>query len=146
MLGDTRIILPGAAGADVLSGAVDDLVLDALTRLAERWTLDVHVFMSGHPLHVFATDRVSNHSRGLAVDVWALDGIPVVDRTRSPWREVLVAAADVGASELGSPGDLGERPFFSDQVHQVHQVHLHLGFGATKTPQYPGGGIPDHRS
>ena len=127
VLGDARIVLPGAARADVLSGAVDDLVLDALTRLAQRWTLDVHVFTSGHPLHVFATDRVSNHSRGLAVDVWALDGIPVVDRARSPWREVLVAAADVGASELGGPEDLGKRPFFSDQVHQDH---LHVGVRA----------------
>ena len=127
VLDDDRILLPGDARKDVLSGRVDDRVLAGLTRLAERWTLDVHVFFSGHPTNVFATDRVSKHTLGLAVDIWALDGVPVIDQARSPWRDVMLAATDAGATEVGGPEDIGSRPFFSDQVHQDH---LHLGFGA----------------
>ena len=127
VLDDDRIVLPGDARKDVLSGRVDDRVLAGLSRLAERWTLDVHVFFSGHPRNVFATDRVSKHTLGLAVDLWALDGVPVMDQARSPWKDVMLAAADAGATEVGGPEDIGSRPFFSDQVHEDH---LHLGFGA----------------
>ena len=36
------------------------------------------VLRSGHPLHVFGTTRTSDHPRGRAVDVWALDHRPLV--------------------------------------------------------------------
>lgn len=127
VLDDERIHLPGQARSDVFSARVDDRVLQCLSRLAESWSLDVSVFFSAHPTNVFATDRVSNHTRGLAVDLWALDGIPVIDHARSPWREAMLAAAEAGATEVGGPQDLGNRPFFSDQVHQDH---VHIGFGA----------------
>lgn len=130
-LSNDRIVLPGSARADLEAGIVDDVVPTTLVALAERWRLDVHVFSSGHPLNVFATDRQSNHTRGLAVDIWAIDEVPVIDQDRSAWREVMLAAAELGATEIGGPEDLdgvrGRPPHFSDLVHQDH---LHLGFGA----------------
>lgn len=129
VLDHDRIDLPAAARADVEAGIVDDLVLSMLAGLAEQWRVSVLVFTSGHPLNVFGTDRQSNHTRGRAVDIWAIDDVPVIDRARSPWREVMEAAAALGSDEIGGPKDLdgvrGRRPYFADHVHQDH---LHLGF------------------
>ncbi|MFP5335735.1 MAG: hypothetical protein ACLGIV_10520 [Actinomycetes bacterium] len=132
VLADDRIELPAAARRDVEAGLIDDLVLTMLSGLARQWRLDVLVLSTGHPFNVFGTDRQSNHTRGRAVDIWAIDGIPVIDQARAPWRAVMEAAAALGATEIGGPQDLdgvrGRRPFFSDLVHQDH---LHLGFGVT---------------
>lgn len=125
LLADARIRLPGAARDDVLAGSVDDRVLLALTAMAQRWTVDVTVLASGHPPNVFGTDRLSNHTLGRAVDVWALDGVPVIDHARAPWKEAMDLAAASGADEIGGPVDPGAGPFFSDAVHQDH---LHIGF------------------
>ncbi len=131
LLADERVVLPGAARADVAAGRIDDRVLSMLTQLGTRWRIDVLVMTTGHPVEVFGTDRPSNHTSGRAVDVWAIDGVPVVDRKRSAWQEVMRAAAQAGANEIGGPSDLdgvrGRRPYFSDQLHQDH---LHLGFEA----------------
>jgi len=126
LLATDRVELPGAARADLLAGAVHPAVVSTLLELSQTWRLHVQVLTSGHPVNVFATDRVSNHTRGRAVDLWALDGVPVVEQDRSPWREVVEAATALGASEVGGPQDLGGRGQFTDQVHQDH---LHLGFG-----------------
>ncbi len=126
LLATDRVVLPGAARADLLAGSVHPAVVSTLLELSRTWRLHVQVLTSGHPVNVFATDRVSNHTRGRAVDLWALDGVPVVEQDRSPWREVVEAATALGASEVGGPQDLGGRGQFTDQVHQDH---LHLGFG-----------------
>lgn len=127
VLDEERIRLPGASRADVMAGAVDDRVLDVLTALAAQWAVDVTVLVSGHPTNVFNTDRVSNHTLGRAVDLWALDGIPVIDHARAPWKDAMNVAAATGADEIGGPVDLGVKPFFSDAVHQDH---VHIGFEA----------------
>lgn len=131
VLDNPRIALPGPARADVQAGLVDDRVLDLLTSMSSTWTLGVHVFRSGHPVNVFATERESNHTRGRAVDIWALDDVPVIAHDRADWQKAMEAAAALGASEIGGPKDLdgvrGRRPYFSDRVHQDH---LHVGFDA----------------
>lgn len=121
-----RVVLPAAARADLLGGGVHDAVAGALLQLSERWQVHVQVLVSGHPYHVFATDKVSHHTRGKAVDIWALDGVPVIDQGRCAWREALHAGALAGATEVGGPSAVGVRGAFTDQVHQDH---LHLGFG-----------------
>lgn len=111
------------------SGVVDDRVLSMLTELAKRWKLHVLVLKSGHPRNVYPTKRVSNHTRGLAVDIWKINDIPVIEQGRSPWQAVMKAAAALGANEIGGPKDLdkgaGRKPYFTNAVHQDH---LHLGF------------------
>lgn len=51
--------------------------------------VDVPVLRSGHSVTVFGTDRTFNHAVGRGVDIWALDGIPVIERERSPWRPAM---------------------------------------------------------
>lgn len=128
VLGDARIRLPHAARADVRSGQVHDSVLRALGALAAHHVLDVSVIRSGHPRFVFGTNRLSDHPRGRAVDVWAIDGRRVVDHAnRRVVTDFMAAAAAHGTWQVGGPVDLdgGGRQFFSDLTHQDH---VHLGF------------------
>jgi hypothetical protein len=128
VLANDRVVLPVAARRDVRAGAINDSVLQALTLLSARHQLDVSVLRSGHPIRVFGTSRTSNHTEGLAVDVWALDGRPIITSGRSATvADFMTAARDAGAYQVGGPVDLDPSgaSFFSDDTHQDH---IHLGF------------------
>lgn len=125
-LSDPRIRLPFAAHADVAAGGIHESVLKALTALAGDHVVDVSVLRSGHPLHVFGTSRLSDHPQGRAVDIWALDGRPIV----VAGNHGLAAAAmrfgvAHGAYNVGGPVRLTGREYFSDDTHHDH---VHLGF------------------
>jgi hypothetical protein len=103
-------------------------VLGALLALAQHYVVDVSVVRSGHPIFVFGTSRRSDHPRGRAVDIWALDGRRIVDPANRAFVErAMRVAASVGPYQVGGPVDLdgGGRQYFSDQTHQDH---MHLGF------------------
>jgi hypothetical protein len=129
VLADPRIRLPDAARADVATGTIATPVLQALLALARSRSVDVSVVRSGHPLHVFGTSRVSDHPRGRAVDIWAVDDRPIVDpANRALTEQVMRQGAALGAWQVGGPVDLdgaGLR-YFSDHTHHDH---IHLGFG-----------------
>ncbi len=128
VLANPRIHLPFAAAADVRSGSIDPKVLTTLNTLARSHVLDVSVVESGHPINVFGTDRKSNHPQGLAVDIWALDGRPVIDpANRALVLSVMRQAATLGPYQVGGPEDLDGDGllYFSDNTHQDH---IHLGF------------------
>ncbi len=128
VLGNDRIVLPFAARRDVRAGVIDGSVLQALVSLARRHRLDVSVLRSGHPLRVFGTDRTSNHTEGLAVDIWALDGRSIISSGYSKAvANFMRAAREGGAYQVGGPVDLdgSGASFFSDDTHQDH---IHLGF------------------
>jgi hypothetical protein len=138
VLDDPRIRIPGPARADITERRADDPILSVLTQLADRYTLDVQVLVSGHPETVFATSRVSNHTVGRAVDVRAIDGRLVSDIPRDDplLAEFMVAAGRAGATEVGGPIDPDGTGFFSDAVHHDH---FHLGITPTKPPAAPTG-------
>ena len=130
LLENDRVALPFAAVGDIRSGAVDDSVLRALTLLSQTFRLDVSVLRSGHPLRVFGTDRISNHTEGRAVDIWAIDGRPVIESGGSPTvTDFMRVAWEAGAYQVGGPTDLdgGGAGFFADDTHKDH---VHLGFPA----------------
>ena len=121
------VVLPDSAVADLAAGRVVPVVVTALLELARKYELSVCVFRSGHPEQVFGTGRTSNHTRGRAVDVWAVDGKPVVTMDRVTVGEFLAAARATGADEVGGPID----PDGPGGVHftdQVHHDHVHIGF------------------
>jgi hypothetical protein len=133
VLENARITLPAAAEADIRAGVVDHQVLAVLAGLAADHELTVTVLVSGHPRNVFGTDRVSKHTLGKAVDIWAIDGQAVVDpdTPRDLVTSVMRRAAALGAAEVGGPVDLDARgggTFFTDQVHQDH---VHVGVPGT---------------
>jgi hypothetical protein len=125
---DPRIELPDSARWDIYRGTISTELLRQMAALADRTPYSVATLSSGHPYHVFGTDRQSNHTRGRAFDVYAFDQRLVVDdrtngsttRTHVEW---LFDRPDV--AELGSPWalDTGGRSF----TNVVHQDHVHIG-------------------
>ena len=128
LLANPRLHLPVAAGADLRSGTISAGVVSALTALAARHVVDVSVVKSGHPLYVFGTSRLSDHPRGHAVDVWAVDGHPVVDPANLALVEsTMRMGIALGAYQVGGPVDLdgAGTQYFSDNTHHDH---IHMGF------------------
>lgn len=122
--------LPDTAVWDVHGRLISLDLLDLLATLADRTPFSVAVLRTGHPVNVFGTDRVSNHTEGRAADVWRVAGTPVVTSGAAATAagEVLDAAlADPRLGQAGSPEgsdrDGGGRRSFTDLVHKDH---LHL--------------------
>ena len=128
VLADRRISLPPAAHADVASGRVHDSVLEAMLTVSRRWPIGVSVVRSGHPIHVFGTDRRSDHPLGRAFDTWRIADHAVV-RPSTPSALVtayMEALAAAGSYNVGGPVLLGAPPqYFSDRTHHDH---VHAGF------------------
>lgn len=124
-----RVTLPNAAVADLAGGVVDPLVIDALFRLSESHEMSVSVFRSGHPENVFGTDGVSNHTRGRAVDIWAIDAVPVVTMSTddATLLSFLAAARQLDSDEIGGPVD-PDGPGGAHFANDLHRDHVHLGF------------------
>jgi len=125
------IDLPDSARWDIEAGRIDDRVLWLLSRLAEEHTLGVTVLATGHPEHVFGTSSISNHTVGRGVDVWSVDGQPVIAQRAvgSPLRALVQQLVDSRATtELGSPWDLDGVGRGASFTNTVHQDHLHLAF------------------
>jgi hypothetical protein len=144
VLEDERIALPAAAAADIRAGVVDPGILAVLTGLADEHELTVTVLVTGHPREVFGTDRVSKHTLGRAVDIWAIDGHAVADPDTSPdlVASVMRRAAALGATEIGGPVDLDSRrggTFFTDEVHHDH---VHVGVRGPRGDAAPGSAAP----
>lgn len=78
---------------------------------------------------MFATNRLSGHTRHLAFDAWAVNGEPVISEATP---DALVDgfirdAVEAGAYNIGGPRQLGGRAFFSDRTHRDH---VHVAFDA----------------
>jgi hypothetical protein len=131
VLDDPRIDLPDSARWDVHARRVSAETLSVLAQAAGRSPVSVTVLRSGHPVEVFGSRNLSDHTRGRAVDIWGVGGIPVVSQppSGSPYRVVLDGAfADPRVTQTGSPAgtDLdgpGRRRSFTNTVHADH---LHL--------------------
>jgi len=131
VLAAEAIDLPDSARWDIEAGRIDDRVLQLLSRLAEEHTLGVTVLATGHPEHVFGTASISNHTVGRAVDVWSVDGQPVIAQRDAggPLHALVQQLVDSTATtELGSPWDLDGVGRGASFTNTVHQDHLHLAF------------------
>ena len=115
--------------ADLASGKLDLRVQSLLAVLAERHTIRLSCLATGHSRFVKGTQRVSNHTVWRAVDIDRVDGQPVARNSAAArllvgWLDAL--EGPLRPVEIGSPFDLGRRPYFSDEDHQHH---IHVGYG-----------------
>ncbi len=126
---DPRIQMPDSARIDIISGLVSPVLLGVMAELADQTTYSITVLATGHPHNVFETDRQSDHTAGLAVDIDRIGGVRVIDdrlpdsvtRTLVEW---LLDHPEV--RQVGGPWDLDgseSRRSFTDPVHQDH-IHL----------------------
>ena len=124
--------------SDYPSPRLDRRVRALLVAIATHHRIRVSCIRTGHSWYVRGTDRVSNHSVWRAVDVDQVDGHPVSPSNaaaRELARWIGQGGAGAAPSEVGSPWDVGRRPWFTDPGHRDH---LHVGFPAPT--QARGGG------
>jgi membrane-bound lytic murein transglycosylase B len=132
LVASPNLELTAQARADLLAGKADPRVVRSLAAaVASGHKLAVSVIETGHSMYVAGTTRVSNHYYGRAVDIYAIDGVPVSatnDAALEVALAVLTAAPELRPDEFGSPWpELSPFPgAFSDADHVDH---LHLGWG-----------------
>lgn len=121
------IQLPDTARWDIYRGRIDNGLLRALGDAADRTRFAVTVLRTGHPPNVWATNRRSAHTAGLAADIYAVgDTLVIRQRTGAgPARRLAESFLTGGARQVGSPWILppGGSRSFTDSVHQDH-IHV----------------------
>lgn len=129
LLNTSRVDLPDTARMDLKSGGIDPRIADLLLDLSSRFVVSVSVLSSGHPQDVFGTSRVSNHTSGRGVDIWSVDGIPVVSQHQdgSAAQRLVAEALIAKATEVGSPWDL-DGPGGPSFTNMLHADHIHIAF------------------
>lgn len=148
LVGHPDVDLPHSAIWDIYSGIIHEDLIEAMLVMAEAGPYRVTALKHGHPDTVFARPYTSNHTIGRAVDVWSVDGTPVVAQsarvlgasasTDTPAHglvEELLEKTEV--NELGSPWDLDgpatdQRPVTRSFTNTVHTDHLHVAFDEEK--------------
>jgi hypothetical protein len=129
VLTSPRIELSDTTRSDVRAGRIDTRILRLLLELTAQRRVAVTVLASGHPHEVFGTNRVSNHTRGRAVDIWAVDGRTVAQQRSEPSsaaRQLTLQALNAGATEVGAPWVLSAAGR-SSFTNTVHEDHIHIG-------------------
>lgn len=129
LLDNPRVVLTPQARADVRAGVVDPRLVSLLSWIAQRHTIGVTVFKTGHSIYVDGTERISNHVFGRAADIFFVDGFPVSIANEGAHALVLELKAAPGwlrPTELGHPfGAIGYPGGFTDADHADH---LHIAF------------------
>ncbi|HEV7276626.1 MAG TPA: hypothetical protein VGN80_10090 [Devosiaceae bacterium] len=134
VLAHPSIELPDSARWDIAAGLVSERLLDLLLRLADRTTIGVVALSAGHSWEIYGTPRQSDHSRGLAVDIYRLgDRLVIDDRAKGSATHSLVTwlYGQPEVARMGSPWALdgfGGRSF----TDPLHQDHLHIAIGPEK--------------
>jgi hypothetical protein len=128
LLKNRRVVLTPHARADLEAGIIDQRLVSLLSWIAERHTISVTVFKSGHSKYT-RSGNVSLHYYGRGADIFFIDGQPV---TVANWRarQVVIELSGVQGtlrpSELGHPfGAIGFPGGFTDADHRDH---IHVGF------------------
>ena len=128
LLRNPRVVLTPNARADLEAGAVDPRLVSLLAWVAERHTISVTVFKTGHSKYT-RSGSISLHYYGQAADVFIVDGAPVSAGNSGAQRIVVDLARLRGPlrpNELGHPfGAIGFPGGFTDLDHRDH---LHVGF------------------
>ncbi|HSK25092.1 MAG TPA: hypothetical protein VK906_18040 [Egicoccus sp.] len=130
VLDDPRIELPDSARWDIHRGAVHPDLLAMMSRMADATgDLGVVVLESGHPYNVYGTERMSDHMRGRAVDLYRVAGELVIEgrasETSATHEAVQAIYDDPAGAVVGSPWALDEYGgrSFTDPVHLDH-IHM----------------------
>lgn len=124
-----RIEMPDTARLDILSGLVSPKLLSVMADLAEQTPYGVVVLSTGHPHHVFETDRVSHHTIGQAVDIYRIGETRIIDdrSDNSDTRAIvqwLYENPDV--LQVGSPWDIDGDELRRSFTDEVHWDHIHI--------------------
>ena len=126
---DPRIEMADSARLDILSGLISPRLLSLMLEIADITPYAITVMATGHPYHVFETNRVSHHTIGRAIDIHRVgDNLVIDDREPDTLTRELVQLLwqHPRVVQVGSPWDVdapAERRAFQNTVHQDH-IHV----------------------
>ena len=133
VLGDERIELDASGRNDVRTGQIDRRVLATLAYLAELGLRPtVSSLKSDHGTYT-KSGNVSHHSSGNAVDISAINGIPVMghqERGGVTWqavRRLMALQGTMRPAQIISLLDIGQNTVAMGD----HADHIHVGFQPT---------------
>ena len=128
LLRNPRVVLTPNARADLEAGIVDQRLVSLLAWVAERHTISITVFKTGHSRFT-RSGSLSNHYLGRGADIFFVDGMPVSatnGRAKALVLDLAQLHGPLRPTELGHPfGAIGFSGGFTDADHGDH---LHLGF------------------
>jgi hypothetical protein len=134
VLSDPRLEIYSCGRSDIRTGQINRRILALLEYLAEKgFELTVTSLKCGHS-YLTASGNVSNHSSGNAVDIAAINGIPVLGNqgpgtlTEALVTTVLALQGTMESDELISLMDFGGPSF----AMADHADHVHVGY----SPEY----------
>jgi hypothetical protein len=130
VLSDERIEIYGCGQDDIRSGQIDRRVLATLAYLAESGLKPtVSSLKCGHGFYT-SSGNVSHHSSGNAVDIAALNGIPVLGHqepggvTEQAVRRLMQLQGTMAPAQIISLFEIGGATF----AMADHHDHIHVGF------------------
>jgi Transglycosylase SLT domain/Peptidase family M23 len=133
VLADDRIDLYDCGRDDIRSGQIDRRVLATLAYLAESGLEPaVSSLKCGHSYYT-STGNVSHHSSGNAVDISAINGIPILGHqepggvTDQAVRRLLLLQGTMAPAQIISLFDIGGPTLAMSDHHD----HIHVGFTPT---------------
>ena len=144
VLADPDISIHECGRQDIANGSIDRRVLATLAYLsAKDYSLMITSLYCGREASITTSGNVSNHSRGTAVDIAAINGEVISSATQGPGsltdrvvREVLALQGTMAPSEVITLLDYPQPAGFA---MADHDDHIHIGFSSFGDDQLAGG-------
>ena len=136
VLADPKISIHECGKTDIAVGAIDRRVLAVLAYLsAKGYSLMITSLYCGREASITTSGYVSNHSRGQAVDIAAINGEVITSATQGPGsltdrvaREVLALQGTMAPDEVITLLDYPQPAGFA---MGDHDDHIHIGYSST---------------
>jgi hypothetical protein len=129
LLDSSSVELTAAAAGDLRAGIVDSRLVALLQWVAQRHSIAISEFRTGHPKLVAGTAKVSNNWYGRGTTITWVDGkavSPGSAAARALWQQLRAAPASIRPSELGAPwADPANLRYYSGPDAQNL---IHIGF------------------
>jgi hypothetical protein len=130
VLSDPRIEIYPGGDEDIRTGQIDRRVLVVLAYLAESGLHPTVTSLKGNHGYLTASGNVSAHSSGNAVDIAAINGVPIVGHqgpggvTEQAVRRLMLLQGTLRPNQIISLLDLGANTLPLGDHHD----HIHVGF------------------
>jgi hypothetical protein len=143
VLADPKISVHECGKTDIAVGAIDRRVLAVLAYLsAKGYSLMITSLYCGREASITTSGYVSNHSRGQAVDIAAINGEVITAGTQGPGsltdrvsREVLALQGTMAPDEVIT---LMNYPQPAGFAMGDHDDHIHIGYSSTDESDFGG--------
>ena len=127
LLDSSSVDLTAAAAGDLRRGIVDSRLVALLQWIAQRHSIAISEFRTGHPKYVAGTPKISNNWFGRATTITWIDGravSPGSAAARSLWQQLRSAPSSIRPIEIGAPWADPANPRFYSGPDAQNLIHI----------------------